>query len=184
MHHGKDLGEIFLPLLCFSPYILHRAKGIGTDWNSGSNDSTAVNPFSMACPMRFFRQRYDRSASCSFFLSTVRCTARRLRRTGSHSTRIQHRIHASVGKSWMHACISGAGWLPAIIRKLFQGPCDMVRREAGCARAPGPEPPARAPEPASGQARLPRAARRSESTSETRTDVRASERQQKWLDGQ
>ena len=83
----------------------------------------------------------------------------------------------------MHACISGAGWLPAIIRKLFQGPCDMVRREAGCARAPGPEPPARAPEPASGQARLPRAARRSESTSDSRTDVRASERLQKWVDG-
>ena len=69
------------------------------------------------------------------------------------------------------------------LKNLFQGPCDMVRREAGCARAPGPEPPARAPEPASGQARLPRAARRSESTSESRTDVRASERQQKWLRG-
>ena len=31
----------------------------------------------------------------------------------------------------MHACRSGAGWLPGIIRKLFQWPCDMVRREAG-----------------------------------------------------
>ena len=67
------------------------------------------------------------------------------------------------------------------LKNLFQGPCDMVRREAGCARAPGPEPPARAPKPAGGQARLERAARRSESTSETRTDVRASERLQKWV---
>ena len=34
------------------------------------------------------------------------------------------------------------------LKNLFQWPRDMVRREAGCARAPGPEPPARAPEPA------------------------------------
>ena len=45
------------------------------------------------------------------------------------------------------------------LKNLFQWPRDMVRREAGWARAPGPEPPARAPEPASGQAWLPRAAR-------------------------
>eukprot|EP01048_Picozoa_sp_COSAG05_P007042 COSAG05_NODE_483_length_9358_cov_36.727184_6_plen_175_part_00 len=70
------------------------------------------------------------------------------------------------------------------LKNLFQGPCDMVRREAGCARTPGPELPARAPEPASGQARLPRAARRSESTSESTTDVRASERQQKLVNRQ
>eukprot|EP01048_Picozoa_sp_COSAG05_P036348 COSAG05_NODE_16324_length_348_cov_1.136546_1_plen_57_part_01 len=56
----------------------------------------------------------------------------------------------------------------------------MVRRAAGCARAPGPETPARTPEPVSGQARLPRAASAPiRIDAETRADVRASERQKK-----
>ena len=45
-------------------------------------------------------------------------------------------------------------------------------REDACARAPDPEARARAPEPGKGQARLARAARRSESTSETRSGMR------------
>ena len=101
--------------------------------------------------------------------------------TGSQPARIQHRIHASIGKfhACSHACMTGclAGWL----QKLFQWPCDMMRRAAGYARPPDAEARERAPEPGKGQAQLPRAARRSESTSETRSGMRALEWLQKWL---
>ena len=95
--------------------------------------------------------------------------------TGSQPARIQHRIHASIGKfhACSHACMTGC--LPGWLQKLFQWPCDMMRRAAGCARPPNPEARARAPEPGKGQARLARAARRSESTSETRSGMRALE---------
>ena len=51
--------------------------------------------------------------------------------------RIQHRIHASIGKfhACSHACMTGC--LPGWLQKLFQWPCDMMRRAAGCARRTG-----------------------------------------------
>ena len=57
----------------------------------------------------------------------------------------------------------------------------MMRRAVGYARPPDAEARERAPEPGKGQAQLPRAARRSESTSETRSGMRALEWLQKWL---
>eukprot|EP01048_Picozoa_sp_COSAG05_P035767 COSAG05_NODE_15731_length_362_cov_1.570342_1_plen_67_part_01 len=66
-----------------------------------------------------------------------------------------------------------AGWLAAKASKIVTQPCDMMRRAASCARTPDPEARARAPEPGKGQARLARATRRSESTSETRSGMRA-----------
>ena len=95
--------------------------------------------------------------------------------TGSIFASIQ-----AASASCMHGCLLQ---LYSKAPKSVTRPCDMMRRAAGCARPPNPEARARAPEPGKGQARLARAARRSESTSETRSGMRAHARQQKWLDG-
>ena len=59
----------------------------------------------------------------------------------------------------------------------------MIRWAAGCARPPDLEARARAIELGKGQAQLARAARWSESISETRSGMRALDEQQKWMTG-
>ena len=74
----------------------------------------------------------------------------------------------------MHADRGPDVWPPAIIWKLLQGPQGFRSRQRAHQREHQSQSRAR---------RAPRPARLADSTSETRTEVRASERQQKWVNG-
>ena len=82
-------------------------------------------------------------------------------------------MDAMLNSGWLPAWMP-AKMVPVAMRHDAVGSWLGAPAEPGSARA-------RAPEPGKGQARLARAARRSESTSETRSGMRALEWQQKWL---